>query len=145
MLSSLVRTQFSRYCSQNLLWLSSACQAGRVKLGFPADWSRVDSWLSPDQKPSYPSDAVAESLERKYPDIPILEDYSKVPNKSFWDNFPKRDLPRKPKTKINVKNLRKLIEESKSLLTRTELRRANRVVYDLITVQKPTRSRSYHL
>jgi hypothetical protein len=46
-----------------------------------------------------------------------LDDYGKVPNETFWEKFPKRPLPVKPETKINVEKLEEKIEENRSKMT----------------------------
>ena len=74
---------------------------------------------------------MPEPGERKFPEIPVLENYDTVPDPEFWDKFPSRQLNRRPRTKINVKNLRKLVDEAGDSLSKTEKRRANRAIKDL--------------
>ncbi len=87
--------------------------------------------MSPDSRPEFPKDEKAEAFVKKFTNIPTLSTYNTEPDEQFWDNFPKRGLPMKPETVINIENLQIAIEEAKSKLSRTELRRAEREVTDL--------------
>jgi len=100
-------------------------------MGIPEAWETVESWLNNKNIPSYPPLTDVKMAERKFPEIPILEDYSVAPDDSFWSKFPKRDLPKRASTRINVKNFRRIIASHESKLTATEKRRANRVLQDL--------------
>ena len=67
----------------------------------------------------------------KNKDIPKLENYSVGQDASFWENFPKRQLPETPSTRINIQNLEILTEENRENLTKAEWKRAQRVIGDL--------------
>ena len=54
--------------------------------------------------------------ERKHKDIPILLDYSKPPPKNFWTHFPKREIPTRISTKLDVRALTGILEDRKTLL-----------------------------
>ncbi len=99
--------------------------------GVPEDWYTVEVWLDDSKTPLYPDAEVPELLERKFKNIPLLDDYSIIPEADFWVNFPSRALPTKACTRINSRNLEKLIEEHKPDMTNTELNRANKIVQDL--------------
>jgi len=103
----------------------------KSKQGIPRNWETVEEWLDNDSVPSYPLPADPAKLERKYKDIPLLEDYSSAPEESFWKNFPRRELPKKAVTRINVKNFGKLVEKYKPQMTRCQTRRAETVLEDL--------------
>jgi len=100
-------------------------------LGVPDIWETVESWINRDTVPSYPLPSDPSMISRKFTDIPILEDYSKCPDESFWTNFPRRELPKRATTRINVKNFKKVVARNEGSMTRTELRRARRVIHDL--------------
>jgi len=103
----------------------------KKNLGIPENWETVESWLNREEVPSYPPLTETDMVSRKFPEIPILEDYSKTPEDSFWTHFPRRDLPKRATTRINVKNFKKVVARNEHLMTRTEARRANRVIQDL--------------
>ena len=96
----------------------SAIQKGRDRSGWPGATAAI-RWLSPDSRPEFPKDEKAEAFVKKFTNIPTLSTYNTEPDEQFWDNFPKRGLPMKPETVINIENLQIAIEESKSNLYRT--------------------------
>ena len=53
-------------------------------------------------------------------DIPVLNDYSKMQDHTYWKNFPFRELPEKPYTKINTEKLAYLLNERRHLMTECE-------------------------
>jgi hypothetical protein len=53
----------------------------------------------------------------KWPEIPVLTDYSSKPSESFWLNFPQKDLPTVPETSINVEKLSEKVEFLKEKMT----------------------------
>ena len=63
--------------------------------------------------------------------MPKLERYDIDPGKEFWDKFPKRDLPKKAESRVNTRNLSKLIKSEKNKMSPTEIRRAEKVVSSL--------------
>jgi hypothetical protein len=54
-----------------------------------------------------------------------IKDYSKPVGPSFWKNFPKRPLPKKPETRIDTTVLARKIDQSKSHWTIHECRTAS--------------------
>ncbi len=93
-------------------------------MGLPAKWCTVMFWLTATPA-ILPSPAVPVSQKpRIFNNIPILQDYEKAPQESFWQSFPFNNLPTKPETKINTVRLSELIEENKHLLLKSELARA---------------------
>ena len=79
----------------------------RSDFGLPANWSRVQDWLSFNGPVVIPFEKPAAVPELKWRDIPILNDYRVIPDESFWKDFPKRDLLSTAETKIMLKILRK--------------------------------------
>ena len=45
----------------------------------------------------------------KHPYIPALSDYNSSPDASFWSGFPSRPLPLVAESKVNVRNLQKML------------------------------------
>ncbi len=72
-------------------------------------------------------------FEKKNAEIPKLERYDVPPDPSFWEHFPKRELPTRPLTRVNHRNLKLLLDKCRSKLTRTQIRRAEKAISDLKT------------
>ncbi len=79
----------------------------RVEMGLPSDWRRVEDWLSFSGPVAYVSQDEPKKKSSKWPDIPVLEDYSKPPSADFWAKFPFRPLPSRAETNINISELEK--------------------------------------
>jgi hypothetical protein len=60
-------------------------------MGLPRDWSRIQDWLSYNSPVTVPDESLSGPAELKWSEIPILEDYQKIPGPFFWEKFPKRD------------------------------------------------------
>ena len=99
-------------------------------MGFP-EWLRVSDWLNKDVTASYPPAPAMMEPEIKNLEVPELESYEVVPEESFWKSFPKRELPDKVTTRVNVLALRRRISAVKNRMSRTELNRAKRVLRNL--------------
>ena len=102
----------------------------RHRNGYPG-YNEIMRWLDTSIRPPYPAQKGEKMLKKELADIPTLDNYSKPPDESFWSSFPTRQLPKKPETVINVDNLEIAINEAAGVMTKSELRRARRVVYDL--------------
>ena len=100
-------------------------------MGVPKTWNTVEYWLDKSAVPNSPSVREPELFKKKFTNIPTLPDYNVPPEESFWKSFPKRALPYKASTRVNARNLEKIIVEQSEGLTKTELSRARRVVNDL--------------
>jgi hypothetical protein len=64
----------------------------------------------------------------KWPKIPVLSDYSKTPDHSFWKEFPKKDLPVFPETSINIEKLEIRVKKYKHLMTKHQEERSLKAV-----------------
>ena len=64
-------------------------------------------------------------------DIPRLDSYMWEPDEDFRNYFPKKDLPKSAETTIDIKAFEKKIEEVRSKMTASEVRRASKIVKDL--------------
>jgi len=111
------------------LWFPvSEKRTGREENGLPADWSRVRNWLfgktviTTDEEPS------ADSFVSKWPQIPILQDYSVKPNETFREHFPKKQLPLKPESNIDASKLNARIESVKHKMTSHQYLRSKKAV-----------------
>jgi hypothetical protein len=69
--------------------------------------------------------------ELSWPKIKELRDYRVNPEESFWENFPKRDLPLAPSTAVNKAALRKMLKDCKSKITSHQWRRGVKCLQDL--------------
>ena len=100
------------------------------KMGIPA-WTSVEEWLDHTNTPVYPTDEEVGKISIENVDIPILDNYENGADESFWEKFPKKDVPKKAKTRLNVRNLEKEIEKVEGKMTHMERKRARKVVKDL--------------
>jgi hypothetical protein len=87
----------------------------------PEDWSRIEEWVFGDlrdlRKPlTVPKVAGKDSLE-KY-----------TLQKPDWRRFPRKDIPRRPETRINIDRLQQLVAENEHELLEQEKLRANRAI-----------------
>ena len=64
-------------------------------------------WLDPSIEAKYPSPVNIARAEIKNPEIPVLNNYEEGASDLFWRKFPKRALPKKAATKVNIVELRK--------------------------------------
>lgn len=60
----------------------------------------------------------------KWPEIPALQDYRISPDPSFWEKFPKKDLPASAETEINVIALEEKVKALRSSMTFTSMKGA---------------------
>ena len=71
----------------------------RENLGLPNNWSRVREWIDfKGPLKRYPVNTTDELANLNNPEIPSLEDYSKIPDEKFWTNFPFKELPTHPES-----------------------------------------------
>ena len=88
-------------------------------------------WLNKDILAPEPEEASVSVSAVKNLEIPRLVNYNECPDNSFWEKFPKRDLPLVAETTVNVNAFEEEIEHVKNSMTSTELRRAKKVIEDL--------------
>ena len=72
--------------------------------------------------------AIVVNKERKYQDIPLLQDYSVDPGDKFWEKFPSKGIPVSPAKKFNHNELEKLLTERGGMLTECERLRGDKAV-----------------
>jgi hypothetical protein len=97
-------------------------------LGLPEDWLIIEDWLCGQNRNHTWAIAPLEAKALKWPDIPLLNDYSVPADADFWKKFPSRDLPKGPETKINVEHLREKVQKWKSSMTEHQFSRASKAV-----------------
>jgi hypothetical protein len=102
--------------------------ASREDLGLPSDWSRVKSWLHFRGNVKVTGPGILGVKKSKWPQIPVLSDYSKTPDQSFWKNFPKKKLPVKPETSINVEKLEIRVKKYMNLMTIHQVERSLKAI-----------------
>jgi hypothetical protein len=61
------------------------------------------------------------------PEIPTLDSYSSSAPDSFWEKFPKNDLPSQVQTKINTEVLEEKIEMAKDKMLPHQFARAKKL------------------
>ena len=102
----------------------------RTSLGFP-DTKMVKFWLNSEERMRCPPEVIPEMKGLKNLEIPVLEDYTGIPDEDFWVNFPKRELPCQASTRVDINKFRQHVEDVKERMSNTEVRRADRTLNDL--------------
>jgi hypothetical protein len=108
-----------------------AAERGRLTMGVPATWSRVEYILHSSSNPGYPKSKVAPEFKKTWVDIPTLDDYSKDAPDEFWEKFPHSPVPSGVTKRVDEKALASEIDKVKPLLTRHQIHRADRLLEDL--------------
>ena len=80
----------------------------------------MTSWLSFSGPSVKIQEDVPKMKDLLHKDIPVLDDYSKKPLHTYWTNFPFKELPEKPCTKINTEKLAYLLNKRRHLMTMCE-------------------------
>jgi hypothetical protein len=63
-------------------------------------------------------------MDRKFKNIPVMDNYDCNLPENFWVNFPESDLPKAPFEKIDIDRLEYLVESCKPKLLVSEYQRA---------------------
>ena len=79
--------------------------------GLPPEWTSVQSWLVDSAAKPANCSHHGNDWVKKFPNIPCLKSYTSHPEPSYWENWPKRDLPQTPNTKINSELLHALFSD----------------------------------
>jgi hypothetical protein len=93
-------------------------------MGLPEDWSAVEEWFAAD--PPFFKDNGYEKEDNSNKKV-----LGKTMPDHFWKAFPKRELPKKPTTRVNVKQLENLIKKHKKGWTAEEKAKAAAAVASL--------------
>jgi hypothetical protein len=102
--------------------------ARREDFGLPHDWARVRSWIDFRGEIKLKKMDISGQKNLKWPEIPALEDYKISPNPSFWEKFPKKDLPISAETEINVRALEEKVIALRSSMTIHQFERSMKAV-----------------
>jgi hypothetical protein len=90
-------------------------------------WDRIEDWLTKTTAPGEPRPEPIPTWERKHPDIPLLSDYSKKPDASFWNLFPK-NYPQSVRSPVNDDVLEILIKDCWEDWTKSERATAEKAI-----------------
>ena len=63
------------------------------------------NWLDESVLATYPDEKPVDICEIKNSEIPILKNYEGTADESFWEQFPKRDIPEKASTQVNIEKI----------------------------------------
>jgi len=99
----------------------------RAELGLPEDWYRIEDWIYFEGPTNKVVESVVEVKKLKHDYIPLLDDYSVIPE-DVWKKFPFNDLPKVPYSTINTEKLGQYLEDRKEGLRDQDSRRGQRVV-----------------
>jgi hypothetical protein len=64
----------------------------------------------------------------KWPEIPVLDDYSTKPSENFWEKFPHKELPSVPETSIDIGKLSEKVELLKWKMTTHQYGRCKKAI-----------------
>ena len=78
-------------------------------LGLP-EAEKVSFWLNKHERAFCPGKLPVKKSELKNSEIPLLSNYSNNADESFWNKFPKRGLPERATTRVNIAKLEERVE-----------------------------------
>ena len=99
----------------------------RKEMGLPDKWERVQKWFKKPFYFGYPVQHKASAKKSKYDGI----DFKDKAPKEFWEKFPKRDLPKKPSTRIDIDKLTSAVETASDSLTVHQKKAAETTIKNL--------------
>jgi hypothetical protein len=70
-------------------------------------------------------------VKRKHEEIPLLDNYTKCPDASFWKLFPSNPLPTECETKIDILGLKNCLEECQKDMTECQILRGKKCLKNL--------------
>ena len=103
---------------------------GRDNLGFPG-WREVCDWLDESISASDPGEVSSKQPTIKNSKIPRLKDYSLEPDENFWLKFPKKELPSRAETAVNISAFTEEVNNVRAKMTMTERKKAERAISNL--------------
>ncbi len=74
----------------------------RKQLGLPDNWNMVEEWLDTTSDNSVAYESYMSDFTPKWPNIPVLRDYSVDPGEEYWKVFPSRPMPKKAESSIDA-------------------------------------------
>ena len=99
-------------------------------MGFPG-WREVCDWLDESISASEPGEVLTKQPAIKNSEIPWLKDYSIAPDENFWLKFPKKELPSRAETSVNISAFTEEVNNVRAKMIMTEKKRADRAISDL--------------
>jgi hypothetical protein len=90
-------------------------------LGLPENWEFVENWLTGKSLPETRGTVDENNHKEK-------ASTGNASSAVDWETFPKKNIPVNPETRINIEELKKIIERNKENLLDHELKRAQRAV-----------------
>jgi len=116
---------------KNFFTISGAA-VSRRQAGLPDSWRTTAGWLGggPAAPPVAPPPEPPPK-PRKFPDIPILEDYSAEAGDDFWAAFPSNPLPKSAQTAVRADKLRLLVKRYGKKWSSAKKRVARRAIKNL--------------
>ena len=115
---SFLRAAFNEQADYGLTPIA-AIKRGRDGLGFPG-WRKVCDWLDESITASEPGEVSSKQPAIKNCEIPRLADYSSMPDEDFWLKFPKKELPVRAETSLNISAFAEEISASFEALINSE-------------------------
>ena len=88
-------------------------------MGFPG-WRKVCDWLDESITASEPGEVSSKQPAIKNCEIPRLADYSSMPDEDFWLKFPKKELPVRAETSLNISAFAEKVNSIREEMTITE-------------------------
>ena len=106
----------------------SGKNSSRKQLGLPDNWNLVEEWLDATGDNSAGYESTVGNFTPKWPNIPVLRDYSVDPGEEYWKQFPSRPMPMKPESSIDADKLEVMVKDRKHKMTNHEYIRAMKAV-----------------
>ncbi len=104
----------------------------------PGHWEDLRIWIEGPGTTNWSAPENQSSLKPpKFPDLPLLADYSSPPPESFWKLFPFNPLPEGPKTAVRADRLRILVKRFGKNWSTTKKRVARRAEKNLLRGARP--------
>ena len=85
----------------------------RIELGLPTNWHQTAITLNRKPIVLKPYEPKSSMFKKKCPEIRKLDNYEQSPPTEFWKTFPKNKNLDEISTPVNVKKLKKLVEQCK--------------------------------
>jgi len=88
----------------------------------------VEEWLDSTSDKSAVYESYTSDFTPKWPNIPVLKDYSVDPGEEYWKVFPSRPMPTKAESSIDADKLEVMVEDRKHKMTNHEYTRALKAI-----------------
>ncbi len=88
----------------------------------------VEEWLDTTSDNSAAYESNTGDFPPKWPNIPVLRDFSVDLGEEYWKHFPSKPMPRKAESSIDADKLEVMVEDRKHKMTNHEYTRAMKAV-----------------